>query len=94
VARATRPCRWATRPAARQRTFKSLRAFAETTMSLKWIAQRLRMGSWTYVSNLLNENAARKKSINSEDRHLHVIDRPTPAFSGQAFLTGARSKVN
>jgi hypothetical protein len=27
----------------------------ETTMSLKWIAQRLHMGSWTYVSNLLNE---------------------------------------
>ena len=27
----------------------------ETTMSLKWIAQRLNMGSWTYVSNLLNE---------------------------------------
>jgi REP element-mobilizing transposase RayT len=26
---------------------------AETTMSLKWIAKRLRMGSWTYVSNLL-----------------------------------------
>src|SRR5664280_1198755 len=26
-----------------------------TTMSLKWIAQRLHMGSWTYVSNLLNE---------------------------------------
>ncbi len=26
----------------------------ETTMTLKWIAQRLRMGSWTYVSNLLN----------------------------------------
>ena len=26
----------------------------ETTMSLKWIAQRLQMGSWTYVSNLLN----------------------------------------
>ena len=23
-------------------------------MSLKWIAQRLQMGSWTYVSNLLN----------------------------------------
>jgi REP element-mobilizing transposase RayT len=29
----------------------------ETTMSLKWIAQRLEMGSWTYVSNLLNERA-------------------------------------
>jgi len=27
----------------------------ETTMSLKWIARRLRMGSWTYVSNLLHE---------------------------------------
>jgi hypothetical protein len=26
----------------------------ETTMSLKWIAQRLQMGSWTYVSNLLS----------------------------------------
>ena len=24
-------------------------------MSLKWIAQRLQMGSWTCVSNLLNE---------------------------------------
>jgi hypothetical protein len=27
----------------------------ETTMSLKWIAERLRMGTWTYVSNLLND---------------------------------------
>ena len=27
----------------------------ETTMSLKWIAARLHLGSWTYVSNLLNE---------------------------------------
>ena len=25
----------------------------ETTLSLKWIASRLRMGSWSYVSNLL-----------------------------------------
>jgi hypothetical protein len=24
----------------------------ETTMGLKWIAQHLQMGSWTYVSNL------------------------------------------
>jgi hypothetical protein len=30
----------------------------ETTMSLKWIAQRLQMGTWTYVSNLLNEKPA------------------------------------
>jgi putative transposase len=28
---------------------------AETTMTLSWIADRLRMGSWTYVSNLLRE---------------------------------------
>ena len=27
----------------------------ETTMSLKWIATRLQMGTWTYVCNLLNE---------------------------------------
>ncbi len=31
----------------------------ETTMSLKWIAQRLRMGSWDYVSKLLREKATR-----------------------------------
>ncbi len=28
---------------------------AETTVSLKWIAQRLEMGSWTHVSNLLRQ---------------------------------------
>ena len=27
-------------------------------MKLKWIGQRLHMGSWTYVSNLLNEQPA------------------------------------
>jgi len=30
----------------------------ETIMSLRWIAQRLEMGTWTYVSNLLNARAA------------------------------------
>jgi hypothetical protein len=37
----------------------------ETTMSLKWIAQHLEMGSWTHVSNLLG---ARRKleSLKSE----------------------------
>jgi REP element-mobilizing transposase RayT len=33
----------------------------ETTMSLKWIALRLQMGSWTYVSNLLAANRDRKQ---------------------------------
>jgi REP element-mobilizing transposase RayT len=28
---------------------------SQTTMSLKWIARRLEMGSWTYVSNLLRQ---------------------------------------
>jgi hypothetical protein len=28
---------------------------AQTTMSLKWIARRLEMGSWTHVSNLLRQ---------------------------------------
>jgi hypothetical protein len=27
----------------------------QSTMSLKWIADRLQMGSWSYVSNLLRE---------------------------------------
>ena len=36
----------------------------ETTMSLKWIAKELEMGSWTYVSNLL---IGTTKSIKSED---------------------------
>jgi REP element-mobilizing transposase RayT len=30
---------------------------ARTSVSLKWIAQRLEMGSWTHVSNLLQRNA-------------------------------------
>lgn len=29
----------------------------QTPMSLKWIAERLHMGTWTYVSNLLNQKA-------------------------------------
>ena len=33
---------------------------AETTMTLKWVAERLVMGSWSYVSNLL---AAERKKI-------------------------------
>jgi hypothetical protein len=29
----------------------------ETTMTLRWFADRLQMGSWTYVSNLLRDKA-------------------------------------
>ncbi len=34
-------------------------------MTLKWIAQRLHMGSWTYVSNLLHQN--QHHNVNSDD---------------------------
>ena len=37
------------------------RSRKETTMTLKWIAQRLQMGSWTYVFNLLASEKSRKK---------------------------------
>ena len=39
---------------ARLETAQARRLRRETTMTLKWIAQRLQMGSWTYVSNLVN----------------------------------------
>ncbi len=32
----------------------------ETTMSLKWIAENLEMGSWTYVSNLLAQKPSKQ----------------------------------
>ena len=33
----------------------------ETTMTLKWIAEHLEMGSWTHVSNLLAATRRRKR---------------------------------
>jgi REP element-mobilizing transposase RayT len=33
----------------------------ETTMTLKWIANRLEMGTWTYVSNLVNAKSKIQK---------------------------------
>jgi hypothetical protein len=38
----------------------------ETTMSLKWIAEHLAMGSWTHVSNLLVAERQRE-SLRSEN---------------------------
>jgi phosphodiesterase/alkaline phosphatase D-like protein len=38
----------------------------ETTLSWKWIAQQLPMGSWTCVSNLPNEKS-RPRCVNRED---------------------------
>jgi REP element-mobilizing transposase RayT len=39
----------------------ALRLRSETTMSLAWIAERLRMGSWSHVSNLLRKAKKCKK---------------------------------
>ena len=46
----------------------------ETTMTLAWIAERLQMGVWTHVSNLLGRKprkgakpARQQKSVKSED---------------------------
>ena len=45
----------ARRKGGRAKVMLARRLRQETSMSLKWIAQRLHMGTWTYVSNLLNE---------------------------------------
>ena len=45
----------ARRKGQREKVILARRLCQETTMSLKWIAQRLHMGSWTCVSNLLKE---------------------------------------
>jgi len=38
----------------------------ESTMTLKWIAQRLKLGVWTHVSNCLAQKRANKaKTVNS-----------------------------
>jgi hypothetical protein len=34
---------------------------AETTMTLKWIAEELQMGTWTHVSNLLSRQRRKRK---------------------------------
>jgi REP element-mobilizing transposase RayT len=38
----------------------------ETTLSMKWIAQHLEMGSWTHVSNLLGDRK-KQESLKSEN---------------------------
>ena len=46
---------WARRKGHRANVLLARRLRQETTISLKWIAERLHLGSWTCVSNLLNE---------------------------------------
>jgi hypothetical protein len=39
----------------------------ETTVSLKWIAENLSMGTWTHVANLLRLTHPPKKSVKDKD---------------------------
>jgi REP-associated tyrosine transposase len=49
---------------ARPKVAAALRLRKETTLTLRWIADRLEMGSWTYVSNLLSaERTARRPTL-------------------------------
>ena len=50
----------------RRKAKMAARLRAETKMTLKWIANRLAMGVWTNVSNLLGaERAKSKRNVNS-----------------------------
>src|SRR5262249_16021928 len=49
------------RKADREKIEIAWRLRRETTMTLKWIAQRLHMGSWTHVSNCLVERRKREE---------------------------------
>ena len=53
----------------------------QTTMTLKWIAQRLHTGSWTYVSNLLHQN--QPHNVNSDDARCLRSVRLPPVSSLQ-----------
>ncbi len=53
----------------REKVALARRLRTETTMTLKWIASELHMGSWTYVSNLLGRKEPR--SVNS-DTYTHL----------------------
>jgi len=48
---------WAQRPKGDKQKVETARMLRQqTTMTLKWIAQRVHTDSWTYVSNLLKTN--------------------------------------
>jgi hypothetical protein len=49
----------------------------ETAMSLRWIARRMHMGSWTYVSNLLHEKRKQSICVNSDTGTVVVVSKGT-----------------
>jgi hypothetical protein len=72
----------------------------ETTLSLERIAQRLATGSWTCVSNLLNEKS-RRRCVNREDTcpkaaffcYLNCRRRGSPVKTPDAKPNLIRSKL-
>jgi len=62
----------------------------ETTMSLKWIAKRLQMGTWTYVSNLLNQ---RVEASPSQEVLLLCQWLPLEQLSGLPAPAGGAARV-
>ena len=63
----------------------------ETTMSLKWIAQRLYMGSWTYVSNLLNEQPPNASAGAGGVTDVSIVSTPHAGrLQGASDQTGVR----
>jgi len=67
VATELKRLRWAPEELARRRkgdarkVRMALRLRRETTMTLKWVAKELHMGTWTHVSNLLSQERRRRK---------------------------------
>ena len=63
----------------RDRVDEKLRS--ETTVSLKWISQRLEMGTWTHVSNLLQrrKRLCQKRGLT----HAQALVLPSRAAKNQ-----------
>src|SRR5690349_1442201 len=64
----------------------------ETTMTLKWLAWRLQVGSWAYVFNLLASNwvNSKDKSVNSENRPLYGGGCAEANAIARAFALGLK----
>ncbi|MEK7684393.1 MAG: transposase [Verrucomicrobiota bacterium] len=48
----------------------------ETAVSLKWIAQRLHMGAWTHVANLIYAQVPEKEMPAKQDKAVDVAQNP------------------
>jgi hypothetical protein len=67
----------ATRKGDSRKVKLALRLRAETTATIKWIAQRLQMGSWTHVNHLLYWH--RKIEMIADGKYYKTRNRPLSA---------------